>query len=308
MKMNKIIINWKVTKTEASEVNSSKRFEAILHQVMKLKYEESGVCTFLENPNPESASFMVAQNAPFTFSPGVLGTIRTDQTEKQGQAYGKEVLVPETFVAEIYSRTKTLKDLQKMLDTWVEEYEKFEKETGENEVQFFGRLTREGQFNFSERLFAILHQIQKKGVANPDIKVLKEFAIEEVKRYCGNTDGLVWRRAEKLIPEVIEIDKDVFCKVTCASWYSKEGKMQDDIEVVVKIYSKTLKVPELVALIKLWEEEYEEHNQFDKGLIYFVFNPPEKDVYQRGPKNYYTEFPFESGKTFENIFFLKRIS
>ena len=68
MTTNKIIINWKVSKTAQMEVNnSSKRFEAILHQVMKLKYGKAGVNTFLENPNPESMSFMVAQSSPFMF-------------------------------------------------------------------------------------------------------------------------------------------------------------------------------------------------------------------------------------------------
>ena len=39
---NRIIINWKVSKTAQMEVNnSSKRFEAILHQVRKLKYGEA---------------------------------------------------------------------------------------------------------------------------------------------------------------------------------------------------------------------------------------------------------------------------
>ena len=39
------------------------------------------------------------------------------------------VLVPETFEAQIYSRTKTLSQLQELLDEWVEEYEKFGKKT-----------------------------------------------------------------------------------------------------------------------------------------------------------------------------------
>ena len=83
MKTNKIVINWKVSKTAAMEVNnSSKRFEAILHQVMKLKYDNAGVCTLLENPNPESIYFMVAQDFPFMFKPGVFGRIQSDKTER----------------------------------------------------------------------------------------------------------------------------------------------------------------------------------------------------------------------------------
>ena len=62
--------------------NSSKRFEAILHQVRKLKYGEAGVNTFLENPNPESTSFMVAQSSPIMFKPGVFVKIQSDKTER----------------------------------------------------------------------------------------------------------------------------------------------------------------------------------------------------------------------------------
>ena len=83
LKMNKIIINWKVTKTGGHEMNySSKRFEAILHQVMKLRYGEAGVCTFLENPKPESIPYIVAQDFSFTFKPGVFGRIESDKTER----------------------------------------------------------------------------------------------------------------------------------------------------------------------------------------------------------------------------------
>merc|ERR1739844_573511 len=97
-------------------------------------------------------------------------------------------------------------------------------------------------------------------------------------------------------------EKDIFCKVTCGSWGNQRG--QDPSEVQVKVYSKKLKVPQLVALVKQWEKEYEEFNQLGQGLRYFVFNPPPQDKQSNSglPTNY-TEFSFESGKTFKNIFF-----
>ena len=49
---------------------------------MKLKYDNAGVCTLLENPNPESIYFMVAQDFPFMFKPGVFGRIQSDKTER----------------------------------------------------------------------------------------------------------------------------------------------------------------------------------------------------------------------------------
>ena len=62
-------------------------------------------------------------------------------------------------------------------------------------------------------------------------------------------------------------------------------------------------MPDLVVLVNKWEKEYEEHNQYIKGLRYFVFNPPPKDHRDSGTPNFYTEFSFDCGKTFKNIFF-----
>merc|ERR1712218_292444 len=85
--------------------NDSKRFEAILHQVMKLKYDQAGISTLREAP--ESFSFMVAQEPPFEFSPGVFGRIQFDKiVDKQRQED-----VGEIFNAEIYSNTKSLREL-----------------------------------------------------------------------------------------------------------------------------------------------------------------------------------------------------
>lgn len=455
MTTNRIIINWKVSKTSQMEVNnSSKRFEAILHQVRKLNYEDAGVNTFLENPNPESMSFMVAQSTPFMFKPGVYGKIQTDKTERQEQGFsGQMVLIPETFVAQIYSRNKTLVELQDLLDEWVEEYEKFGKKTnkiilrwkvndkkdseanssdpmksssddkkmsktagmemsnsslrfeavlhqvtklkygdvgintlrevpeslsfmvsqespfifssgvlgkiqlekelkesfrnddkpetyraeiysttksltelqdileewveeyekfvrltGWNELKFYGNITNFGrQFNFSVKLMAILHHIEKKGATNANIKVLKEFAHEEEKPY--GQDGAECRKTEQLIPETIEVEKDIFCKVTSSTWQS--GKKDsifssNNVQIQVRVFSKRQKVPYLLSLVKQWEKVYDEFNQLGNGLRYFVFNPPSQEERNRNSNalpTFYTEFKFSSGKTFKNIFF-----
>ena len=82
------------------------------------------------------------------------------------------------------------------------------------------------------------------------------------------------------------------------------GKEGSDLQA--RIYSKKLKVPKLIDMINEWEKEYEEHNQFKKGLRYFVFNSTktrDRVMDMGGDLRDYTEFPFESGKTFKNIFF-----
>ena len=79
---------------------------------------------------------------------------------------------------------------------------------------------------------------------------------------------------------------------------SKNGK-----EVQLTVHSNVVKVPELVTLVKQWEKAYEEHNMFQNGLRYFVFND-QSEQSEYGRCNYqYTEFSFQSGKNFSNVFF-----
>ena len=74
--------------------------------------------------------------------------------------------------------------------------------------------------------------------------------------------------------------------------------------VTIKITSKLLIVTELIVLIKTWEEEYNDFNQLENGLMYFVFKSPDREKsYSSAPLKFYTEFRFESGKNFDNIFF-----
>ena len=70
-------------------------------------------------------------------------------------------------------------------------------------------------------------------------------------------------------------------------------------ELQLTIHSNVVKVPELVNLVKKWEKAYEEHNMFQNGLRYFVFNDQSQDRWS----NDYTEFSFQSGKNFSNVFF-----
>merc|ERR1712079_453931 len=278
------------------------RFEAVLHQVTKLKYGEVGINTLREIP--ESLSFMISQETPFKFSPEVLGKI---QINKQSKELTRDDEKGETYIAEIYSNTKSLKELQDILEEWVEDYEKFVRMTGWNELKFYGGINRYGaQFNFSVKLMAILHHLEKTGSNNANIKVLKEFAHEEERHY--RDDNAECRKTDQLIPETIEVEKDVFCKVTSTTWQS--GKKDsifssNEVQIQARIFSKKQKVPYLLSLVKHWEKEYDEFNQLGNGLGYFVFNPPseERNRHGNGLPTFYTEFTFSSGKTFKNIFF-----
>ena len=224
LKTNKIVIKWKANQTKNLEANiseerqvsksvgmelkhSSKRFEAILHQVKKLRYGEAGISTLREIP--ESISFMVAQEAPFVFSPGVFGKIQID---KKSENNSESV---ENFSAVIYSQTKSLRELQCILEDWVEVYEKFERDNAWNELKFYGNMKGYGrQFNYSVKLLAILHQLEKLGKMDPRIKVLKEFAREEERQHYYSSDNPEHRKTQQLIPEMVEVGQDIFCEVS----------------------------------------------------------------------------------------------
>ena len=62
MKNKMVVINWKVSREVESKVDSSRRFESILHQVTKLEYRKAGVCILLENPNPDSLSLSLLRS------------------------------------------------------------------------------------------------------------------------------------------------------------------------------------------------------------------------------------------------------
>ena len=80
------------------------------------------------------------------------------------------------MTAEIFSKSYSLVQLQQLLGCWIEEYEKFEKESGWNDLKFFGTVSgndKRGspQFNYSDRIFAILHQIEKRALFNPKLDI-----------------------------------------------------------------------------------------------------------------------------------------
>ena len=152
-----------------------------------------------------------------------------------------------------------------------------------------------GAFNFSERLFAVIHQMEKKGMNSTGIKALTQFSAEEDNmrhfvHYSGKEDQ---RKCDNFLPETVEIGEGVSAKATI----EKE-------EVTITISSKLLNVVELAALIKTWEQEYLEFTQLEKGLMYFVFKSPKRTQFSPGAKQqFYTEFLFDSGKNFSNVFF-----
>ena len=132
---------------------------------------------------------------------------------------------------------------QDLIEEWVKEYEKFEEETGWNELKFYGTNKSDrtgGQFNFSEKIFAILHQLEKKATITPSIKKLKEFVQVEFNLNLPPRmlDGMPQEgKHEHLLPEVLEIEKDIFCKVSTAQCKNKVPKIIQRVHHRIKVHA-----------------------------------------------------------------------
>ena len=85
---------------------------------------------------------------------------------------------------------------------------------GWHELNFSGSLKDGKEFNFSVKLLAILHHLELKGINNSSVNVLNEFSVEQDSNYARQR-GLEKekRKTEHLLPETIEVEKDIFCKV-----------------------------------------------------------------------------------------------
>ena len=97
--------------------------------------------------------------------------------------------------------------------------------------------------------------------------------------------------------------------------HDNEKNPQQMKEFQISICSHLLTAEGLRQLLQTWVKEYKNHLNSDRHLKYFVYTPSSdstEDYYEASC--YYSEFRFESGKTFTNIFYpekediLKRIN
>jgi len=299
IRYNKIIISGKPSKknpkNEMEEADFSIRFKAILHQIRLAGYSRSGVHQLVESHSlhQDSEQFIVAQTTSFNLGSDIWCLI---SQEPRKDSYFKEAEEPVSFIAEISSKKKKVEYLEKILKSWVKEYKQFVQESGENMIELTGTLIDDynQSFNFSDKFLAVLHKMKSLNFTCPEIKKLRELQLEKpVSRYgTGESQEGEKIKAQNLVPEVCRIAKDVSCKVEWTK--SKNGT----VEYSIKITSEILNVQKLTELLESWKTEYDDHNQVGEGIKYFVFNQS-----PQSPQHPYTEFSFQSVKSFENVFF-----
>lgn len=191
-----------------------------------------------------------------------------------------------------------------------------------NEITICGKKmegARSTKLNYSTTFHALLYQIKKLDCAVSNIFKLSEIQLDE-----DNDDGWSDTEDEEDVSEDKPKQKDANLIVSQSCPFkiaenveavvniNKEKESEEDggvkscvkiEEFEIKIRSSVLSMDELRGLIRAWLKEYQDSMAPDKYLRYFLYSPPnDRDDYYNSAHNY-SEFRFESGKSFDNVFF-----
>ena len=191
-----------------------------------------------------------------------------------------------------------------------------------NEITIAGKKM-EGQHstrcNYSTTFHALLHQIKKLDCATSKISKLSEIQLdddyndgwsdsddEEKEDESKNKEKDANLIVSQVSPFKIAENVEALVSINKEKESSDEGGIKSCVKVEefeIKIRSSILSMDELRKLIRVWLKEYQELMAPDKYLRYFLYSPPnERDDYYN-PSRSYSEFRFESGKSFDNVFY-----
>ena len=200
--------------------------------------------------------------------------------EKKGPDFSTE-----DYTIEIFSKRKSLHDLETIVRDWTRQDKSSNRE---NSLVITGRVSKPVKgygttsFEFSDRFFAVLHRMSEKGFSYPDMESLKELHLQQ-------PGGSSWdhaatpvaqrNKASTMVPDVCQLEPDVFCKVDWVDNYI--GEEATRVDYSIKVYSAVLSVEDLAKMLDKWLQEYENHKHEGTGLKYFVYNPPKEDQKDR---------------------------
>jgi len=187
--------------------------------------------------------------------------------------------------------------------------------------------TNSTRLQYSTNFFAVLYQIKKLNCVSSQISELSEVPVEEpdgvsydYDEYsdCDSDYDANHRDREKtsrgtatnlIVSQTapFKMNNDVFGYVNITK--ENEGNEKNPVkaeEFQITLYSETLNADELRAVLESWVTEYQSklNKNNDKHLKFFLYSPSgdvTDDYYD--PTRHYSEFKFESGKTFSNVFY-----
>jgi len=246
--------------------------------------------------------FFVSQPLYFQFCPHVFGDFSAYETQKSGHS-GGSAYTEEHFTIVIYSWKKSLQDLKDILETWEAEYHSsFIKQTitltgSLEKYKHSGEIT---SFQFSDRFFAVLHKIGNldHGETNPE---LVELHLKEPGRasLVDRTETPEHKRREvsRLVPKEFKFNENISGTL---DWYEDKDNKSKMI-YTISIHSTMLTSSQMSSAITSWEKEYENFKFCQNGLRFYSYNPTPKSEGED-----FNEFPFESSKSFQNVFFKEK--
>ena len=285
----------------------SDMFMAVLHKVKKLDFKEADINRIEAMESSEGSISLVRHK--FNFTPDVFGRFGIDVETNQSKS--ETPVKTEKYTFRLFSTTQELTELQKLVKTWENEYSDHVNASNRNSITITGRKDpRFRVVEFSEKFRAVLYQISKLNSSDSGIKHLSEVHFDMDNEFRPNPEkkkesGLVvlQRKPFKLTEEVfgrfnVERERD---KADCPS----------DI-YTINLYSDVLTVDQLTTLLDTWVHQWEERVNSGDGLKYFTYNGFSKKemermcVDDRFRPHAFTEFDFDSSKTFENLFFSQK--
>jgi len=187
--------------------------------------------------------------------------------------------------------------------------------------------TNSTRLQYSTNFFAVLYQIKKLNCVTSEITELSEVPVEEpdgvsydYDDYSENSDfddydGRDREKTSRGTATNLIVSQTAPFKMTDdVSGYvnitkENEGNEKNPVkaeEFQISLYSETLNADELRLVLESWVKEYEGklNKNNDKHLKFFLYSPSgdvTEDYYD--PTRHYSEFKFESGKTFSNVFY-----
>ena len=177
------------------------------------------------------------------------------------------------------------------------------------------------RLHYSTNFFAVLYQIKKLSCTEANIRELSELPVEAPDNvsydYNSNEEGDEEKTSRGTATNLIvsqvapfKMTEDVMCSVNITK--ENQGNEKNPVraeEFTITLYSDTLNADELRLVLTGWVKEYESRLKVKQEQhLNFYFYSPRGDVTEDyyDPTRHYSEFRFETTKTFDNVFYSQK--
>merc|ERR1712061_333084 len=233
------------------------------------------------------------------------------------------IIMLSTYLLNIFNTLISKLDLSELSRKWISG-------KSQSKITISGKKlqgTNSTRLQYSTNFFAVLYQIKKLNCVSSQISELSEVPVEEpdgvsydYDEYsdCDSDYDINDRDREKtsrgtatnlIVSQTapFKMNEEVSGYVNITK--ENEGNEKNPVkaeEFQISLYSETLNADELRKVLESWVKEYEGklNKNNDKHLKFFLYSPSgdvTEDYYD--PTRHYSEFKFESGKTFSNVFY-----